>query len=252
MAKAYSARCLVLKHTKLGETDAIVTLLSQDGEQIRGIAKGLRKPGNRIGARLQLFTEADILLHEGRSLDTVREVRVVQTNARIQDDLERIATASVVAEVLERLGRDGASLGPRMYRMSASTFDLIGYVDADKLPLLLSAFLMKAMSMQGFAPAVNVCATCGDPIGETHAFDVDLGGAICAACVESMGLSMPSDDWARDWTRALVYSTYPEILDVDAYPRAQLLELSEAWLRSHADIRPKSMAFLKTILRHWV
>ena len=58
MAKAYNERCIVLKHTKLGETDVIVTMLGGDGRQIRAVAKGLRKPGNRIGARLELFAEA--------------------------------------------------------------------------------------------------------------------------------------------------------------------------------------------------
>ena len=72
MAKAYNERCIVLKHTKLGETDAIVTMLASDGSQVRAVAKGLRKPGNRIGARLELFCEADLLLHEGKSLDIVR------------------------------------------------------------------------------------------------------------------------------------------------------------------------------------
>lgn len=46
MAKAYNERCIVLKHTKLGETDVIVTMLGGDGRQIRAVAKGLRKPGN--------------------------------------------------------------------------------------------------------------------------------------------------------------------------------------------------------------
>ena len=46
MAKAYNERCIVLKHTKLGETDAIVTMLASDGSQVRAVAKGLRKPAS--------------------------------------------------------------------------------------------------------------------------------------------------------------------------------------------------------------
>ena len=100
MAKAYNERCIVLKHTKLGETDVIVTMLASDGSQVRAVAKGLRKPGNRIGARLELFCEADLLLHEGKSLDIVREVKTVATNAVIRDELERTASASVAAELV--------------------------------------------------------------------------------------------------------------------------------------------------------
>ena len=38
MAKAYNERCIVLKHTKLGETDAIVTMLASDGSQVRALS----------------------------------------------------------------------------------------------------------------------------------------------------------------------------------------------------------------------
>ena len=37
-------RVVVLRKTKLGESDLILTLLSSDGSQIRAVAKGARKP----------------------------------------------------------------------------------------------------------------------------------------------------------------------------------------------------------------
>ena len=79
---SYPARALVLRKTKLGETDTIVTLLASDGRQVRAVAKGLRKPGGRFGARLEPFAVADLLLHTGRSLDVITEARTVATHAR--------------------------------------------------------------------------------------------------------------------------------------------------------------------------
>ena len=172
MAKAYNERCIVLKHTKLGETDATVTMLASDGSQVRAVAKGLRKPGNRIGARLELFCEADLLLHEGKSLDIVREVKTVATNAAIRDELERTASASVAAELVEKLGRDGVVLGERMYAMSAAALRAMADFPARQSVLIATAFLFKAMAMQGFAPAVRECALCGSPIRHVQAFDV--------------------------------------------------------------------------------
>ena len=37
---AYPLRALVLRKTKLGETDLILTLLAEDGRQVRAVAKG--------------------------------------------------------------------------------------------------------------------------------------------------------------------------------------------------------------------
>lgn len=248
MAKAYDARCLVLKHTKLGETDVIVTLLAQDGHQIRAVAKGLRKPGNRIGARLETFAEVDALFHEGKSLDIVREVKTVRTNAGIRDDLQRVACANVAAEFLEKLGRDGAPLGPRLFGMSAACFAHLSDSPASMSALILSAFLMKAMSMQGFGPAVRECAICGEPVGEGHAFDVSHGGAVCASCMSSMGIALKLDEWRREWVESLVYCTFDELMDLEDYPAQELLDLSHAWVREHADLNLKSFAFLRTIM----
>ena len=76
MAGSYRARCIVLAKTKLGEADLILTMLAQDGTQIRGVAKGARKPGNkRFGARLEPFSVVELQLYPGRSLETITEAR---------------------------------------------------------------------------------------------------------------------------------------------------------------------------------
>ena len=185
MAKAYNERCIVLRHTKLGETDAIVTMLASDGSQVPAVAKGLRKPGNRIGARLELFCEADLLLHEGKSLDIVREVKTVATNAVIRDELERTASASVAAELVEKLGRDGVVLGERMYAMSAAALRATTDLPARQSVLIATAFSLRQMLRralhQPFANAPPVAV----PIKHVQAFDVGYGGALCDACLAS-------------------------------------------------------------------
>ena len=46
-------RVVVLRKTKLGESDLILTLLSSDGSQIRAVAKGARKPKSPFSTRQQ-------------------------------------------------------------------------------------------------------------------------------------------------------------------------------------------------------
>ena len=55
-ADTYSLQALVLRKTKLGETDLIVTLLAQDGRQVRAVAKGARKPNSSFASRLEIFS----------------------------------------------------------------------------------------------------------------------------------------------------------------------------------------------------
>ena len=95
-ARTYHARALVLDRTKLGETDLILTLLAQDGRQLRCVAKGARKPGGRLAARVELFCECDFLVARGRSLDVVSEAGLVDAHARLRGDLARVSAASAV------------------------------------------------------------------------------------------------------------------------------------------------------------
>ena len=79
----YSVRGIVLRKTKLAETDLIVTLLADDGTQRRAVAKGARKPSSTFASRLELYAEADLLCSVGRSLDVVKEARLVRPNVRL-------------------------------------------------------------------------------------------------------------------------------------------------------------------------
>jgi DNA repair protein RecO (recombination protein O) len=55
---------------------------------------------------------------------------------------------------------------------------------------VLDAFLLRAMSVAGYAPALSECAGCGAP-GPHRAFSVPAGGTVCAAC-RPPGAASPS------------------------------------------------------------
>jgi len=49
----YRDQGVVLRTIKLGEADRIVTILTQTNGKVRAVAKGIRRPGSRFGARLE-------------------------------------------------------------------------------------------------------------------------------------------------------------------------------------------------------
>ena len=103
----YNARVLVLRKTKLGESDLILSLLAQDGSQIRAVAKGARKPTSQFSSRLELYSQADVLLAQGRSLDIVKEARLVAGNAALRESMELAACAAPIVELLDRITQLG-------------------------------------------------------------------------------------------------------------------------------------------------
>lgn len=248
MAKAYSERVIVLGKVKLGETDAILPLLARDGRQVRAVAKGLRRPGNRFGARLEPFTVVDVLLHPGKNLDVVSEARCVTTNAAARSGLVRPAAASYAAEFLDKLTRDGSAAGERVFALSEAAFAAIAGADDDEgAALLACAHVMKAMAMQGLRPALDACALCGAPVDAGCAFDVGAGGRLCAACAPHA--AGPRVDAAlAGWVDVLVNMTFAELAELADAPVHALVEVSELWAHEHLGIRLKSATFLKQLL----
>lgn len=244
MAKAYNARCLVLKKTKLRETDLIVTMLSDEGMQIRAVANGVRKPGNRIGARLEPFAVVNVLLHQGRSLDTVREVTSELTMSACREGLERPACASVVAELLEKLGRDGAPLDGRVFPMSVTALETIAREPIEHAGVFVAAHIFKTVAMQGFTPSTRACAVCGKSVEHPSAFDVALGGVVCSDCQTKLGIRFQDASAQIAWVDTLLYSTFEQLAAIESCPQRLLLELAQRWIREHLSLNIKSVVFL--------
>ncbi|MGN0037568.1 MAG: DNA repair protein RecO [Coriobacteriales bacterium] len=243
MGASYKARCIVLKKTKLGEADLIVTMLSEQGTQVKGVAKGARKPGNkRFGARLEPFSTIELQLYPGRSLDTITEVRVLASNDACRLDLEHSGACSLMAELVAKAIADGEA-GERMYPMLAAALQAAGAAPADRALLIAEAFCVKALALLGVRPALRSCALCGEPLGQPAAFSLSGGGCLCAACA---GGSSGSMDLALvPWVDALLGSTFAQLSAVEGAPLLPLLSFAESWAREHLGISLKTASFLR-------
>ena len=153
---AYRAEALVLGKTKLGETDLILTMLSSEDTQIRAVAKGSRKPGSRLTGLAEPFSVLDLLLYQGKKLDTITEAKALATYAGIREDYDRLMAASVALELAAQLTRDGDSI-TRLYAMTRVYLDAICEAPNNALTPLLTAYLLKALAMAGYSPELELC-----------------------------------------------------------------------------------------------
>ena len=114
-ADTYSLQALVLRKTKLGETDLIVTLLAQDGRQVRAVAKGARKPNSSFATRLEIFSEVDLLLVCGKSLDIVKEAKLFNAHIGVREDMEHAAAAASAPHAMRNRRRESSMVSSGKY-----------------------------------------------------------------------------------------------------------------------------------------
>lgn len=240
---SYPLRALVLRKTKLGETDAILTLLADDGSQVRGVAKGVRRPGSKFGGRLEPYSVVDLLMHTGRSLDVVTEARTVSAHMALREDLDRSAAASVVADLLDKISVE-VQHEQRLFGLSTASLDAMESARVEALPALTVAFLVKAMAMHGYRPELESCAVCAGAAAGS-AFSLRAGGAVCEACGELDPATLRFPEQARSWLLELLGSTMAQVAELEM-PQAAVSDcfaLVRSFVAYHLPARLKALDY---------
>ncbi len=175
----YRDEAVVLRTHKLGEADRIVTLLSRKHGKIRAVAKGVRRTASKFGARLEPFMVADIQFYDGKSLDIIQQAETIASyGADIVDDYPRYTAASVMVETADKITESEGS--PQQYLLLVGALRSLSKSEHSP-ELTLDSYLLRALSLAGWAPSFDSCARCGE-VGTHDSFVVQLGGMVCANC----------------------------------------------------------------------
>ena len=181
---------VVLRVTKLGEADRIVTLLTRREGRVRAVAKGVRRTSSRFGARLEPFSHIDVQFYAGRNLDIVTQaVTIDPFGPALAADYPRYTAGTAIVETTERLTSEERQPSLRLYLLLVSALRSLAESGRDP-SLVLDAFLLRAMTLAGWSPALADCARCGEP-GPHPAFHIPSGGLLCADC-RSPGAARPA------------------------------------------------------------
>jgi DNA repair protein RecO (recombination protein O) len=177
----YRDDAVVLRVQKIGESDRVVTVLTRRHGRVRAVAKGVRRTMSRIGGRLEPFGHVDLQIAQGRSLHTVSQVEGIDLfGKRFLTDYPRYTAASAVAETAERLTPIEEEPALRLFLLTLGAVRALAEAQRPAT-LVLDAYLLRAMGVAGWAPALTECAVCGTR-GQHRAFSVPAGGCVCQDC----------------------------------------------------------------------
>ena len=183
----YRDEAVVLRTQRLGEADRIVSLLTKRHGRVRAVAKGVRRTKSKFGARLEPGTHVDLQLYEGRSLDTVTEaLTLAPYGALIADDYGRHTASSALLETAERLSSEEREPALQALPAAGGGDAHAGRPFARSAPLVVDAFLLRALASGGYEMALAACARCGqlpNVSGGVHrSLMVQAGGVVCSDC----------------------------------------------------------------------
>ena len=161
-------QAIVLRSYPFGEADRVVVLLSPNNGKIRTVAKGVRRTKSRFGGRLEPFTHVDLVLYEGRNLDTITQVAVLEPFPRLRSDLDAVIAAGTMVEAADAVAQEDES-SIRLFLLLQRGLKAL---EAGKRGQdLITSFLLKLADVGCRALGVR-CAVCGGRVSVTTASSI--------------------------------------------------------------------------------
>ena len=244
--RLYRDRAVVLRQHKLGEADRIVTLLTRDHGLVRAVAKGVRRTRSKFGSRLEPFAHIDVQLHPGRNLDIVTQVVSLDAFAAdIVNDYGRYTCGCAILETAERLAGEERNPMPALQRLTVGALRAVADGSRSR-ELVLDAYLLRAMGIAGWAPAITECARCAAP-GPHRAFHVAAGGSVCVHCRPSGSVTPPQG--VLDLMAALHDGDWEFANSSPAGHRSQASGLVAAHLQWHLERKLRTLPLVERAYR---
>jgi len=179
-ARTYHAQAIVISHIEYGEADRILKLFTLEKGKISAIAKGVRKIRSRKAGHLEPFTRVNLFLAKGRNLDIITQAETVDPYPGLRENLEHVAYASYVMEVLDRFTyEEGQNVG--IFRLLANTLSRLEIQPNSET--VVHYFEVRLLDLLGFRPQLFECIDCGNKIiEEDQYFSPLVGGILCPKC----------------------------------------------------------------------
>ena len=175
---------IVLYRNVLGDSSLLVTLYTRDFGKLKVVARGARKPKSKMASAFQPFTLISVTFRrkEHRELQTLSKAEVLSTFRYLGENLTKMAYASAVAELINRLVI-GEEPSEELFNLIIQTLNALNHLPEVAGEVVFWRFQLQFATTFGYAPQFSNCIGCVNALKETPVrFSPALGGALCPQC----------------------------------------------------------------------
>ncbi len=246
--REYQTEAIVIKKTKLGEADTILTFFTPRLGKIQGFAKSLRKPKSKMAGHLELLTHSTVSFSQGRgNIPTITGAQTINSFMPLKNDLWLTSCGLYTVELVHQFTAEHQE-NHDIFRLLADT--LTGLCEAENKELFLRYFEMHLLESAGYRPQLHQCVTCHrvlDPT--TNYFSPAAGGLLCPDCNLDQPFSYPLSLNAQKVLRLLQGEDFTAAVRVkiDADLGREMENVISGYLKYLLEKEVKSAAWLDTL-----
>jgi len=244
--KDYKTEGIIIRVRDYGEADRIITLFTREHGKIQAIVKGCRKQKSKKRGAIQLFTYGDFVIYSGRSLDTVTQCQAKETFGPIRVDLDRMAYAIYLVELLDGFVNSGDP-NEDLFFLSLVCLHLLTVDDPE---LVIRAFETRLMGVLGYRPHLSDCVVCGTELmGGRIFFSPRLGGGLCEQCISHDSESLSCKLGTLNMLKQLAVWDIKRIrvLKLSGETKREIGEIMKSYISQRLDKKIKSADFLQSL-----
>ena len=236
------------------DADKIMVMYSRDKGLIRGVAKGVKKPKSKLGARMDLLVANKLMLHKGKNLDTISQAEALNTFNATRRNMDKIFYSMYISEVVNNFGVEDDPCSAVIFDLLYEALSTVS--EADSKVRILNAvlkFQLKMMRVSGFSLELDKCLCCGKSIDEESMyFSGRLGGVVCKECNSHYGLTDIMHYKLRNFMSALANTEFDEVSEYEEKATEKIclvcFELLKAYIDSHSVRKFNSTAILQEVV----
>jgi len=178
--RTYQTDAIIIKKTKLGEADTILTFYTPELGKIQGFAKSLRKTKSRMAGHLELLTHSRVSFARGKSIDAITGCQTIDSFLPLKTDFRLMSFALYVIELVNQFTPEHAE-DPEIFHLLLNT--LKNLCDTPDIELLLRYFEIHLLTEVGYRPQLQQCVGCRKVLEPVpNAFSPAAGGVLCPEC----------------------------------------------------------------------
>jgi DNA repair protein RecO (recombination protein O) len=182
MGPSQTSEAIILRTRPYGESDKIVTFLTDDAGKLTGIAKGAKNSRRRFANCLDPFTwvRAHFRNRPGASMVFMESCDLLKPAGALSEPA-KFAYGSYLVELVDQFTGEAHPVSD-IYGLLREALDELRHAAATAV--FLRTFELRLLHHAGYDPQLTTCARCRRPLGasERAFLDTEHGSVACPDC----------------------------------------------------------------------
>ena len=238
---------LIIKEQTTGESDRLVTLLSDELGLIKAFVRRAKSYKSQNLSATSMFVYGEFKIFKGKDAYVIDNATPIEVFFDLREDLEKLALAQYFAQLTYFLGSEEQP-SHDMLRLILNSLHLLCKGTKNTL-IVKAAYEMRMLCLGGYMPNLLACYRCGTFESDIMYFDIENGCIYCKDCFRNNALTAPLGVitalryicFTEDVSKIFSFSLSDDNLKI-------LADITEKYLLSRVEGRLTTLEFYKGLL----